>query len=295
MAFDYKKLKQNGIIRQADGDYFCLRLRSVGGNITTTSLAAIGRIAENYGEGTVHLTSRQGVEIPFVHQDQLDNALAAIQEAGLVTASCGPRVRTVTACQGTRVCRHGLIDTKSLAERIATHFNGAEAPHKFKIGVTGCPNNCLKAEENDVGIKGNAIVEWLEADCIQCGICKPICPVNAIDLTEGRITIDTERCIGCGGCAKLCPQKSFTLQTGYRISFGGLFGRQIATGTVLKPFVKSPDDVIQVITRALQFYRLYGKKGERFGKALQRVGINKLQEFLQDEQVELEQNRSVAL
>ena len=37
---------------------------------------------------------------------------------------------------------------------------GHDLPHKFKFGVTGCQNNCLKAEENDVGIKGAIRVNW---------------------------------------------------------------------------------------------------------------------------------------
>lgn len=50
-------------------------------------------------------------------------------------------------------------------------YPGRELPHKFKFGVTGCQNNCLKAEENDVGIKGGTIVEWKESACINCGLC----------------------------------------------------------------------------------------------------------------------------
>ena len=49
-----------------------------------------------------------------------------------------------------------MILQKKLDER----YFARELPHKFKFGVTGCQNNCLKAEENDVGIKGASIVEW---------------------------------------------------------------------------------------------------------------------------------------
>lgn len=50
-----------------------------------------------------------------------------------------------------------------------------ELPHKFKFGITGCQNNCLKSEENDLGIKGGIQVKWREEDCIQCGVCVKAC------------------------------------------------------------------------------------------------------------------------
>ena len=67
---------------------------------------------------------------------------------------CGPRVRTVTAVRVLRFVLAGCIDTYSLAKKLDEHYFGRELPHKFKFGVTGCQNNCLKAEENDIGIKG---------------------------------------------------------------------------------------------------------------------------------------------
>ena len=39
-----------------------------------------------------------------------------------------------------------------LAKELDDRYFARELPHKFKFGITGCQNNCLKAEENDVGI-----------------------------------------------------------------------------------------------------------------------------------------------
>ena len=60
-----------------------------------------------------------------------------------------------------------------------------ELPHKFKFGITGCQNNCLKSEENDLGIKGGIKVDWRESDCIGCGVCVKACRQNAITLKDG--------------------------------------------------------------------------------------------------------------
>jgi dissimilatory sulfite reductase (desulfoviridin) alpha/beta subunit len=51
-------------------------------------LHAISTLAERFGEGFVHLTTRQGVEIPHVSYENLVPLRAAIEEAGLRLASC---------------------------------------------------------------------------------------------------------------------------------------------------------------------------------------------------------------
>ena len=69
MAVDYATLKKGGFMRQKQKNNFSLRLRVVGGNLTAKQLAKIAEVSENYGDGYVHLTSRQSVEIPFVKLD----------------------------------------------------------------------------------------------------------------------------------------------------------------------------------------------------------------------------------
>ena len=96
------------------------------------------------------MTSRQGIEIPFIKVEELAEVKEALSKGGVGTGVCGPRVRTVTACQGSEVCPSGCIDTYTLAKELDERYFGRELPHKFKFGVTGCQNNCLKAEENAV-------------------------------------------------------------------------------------------------------------------------------------------------
>ena len=175
MAVDYATLKKGGFMRQKQKNNFSLRLRVVGGNLTAVQLVAIAEVAEKFGDGHVHLTSRQSVEIPFVKLDQIDAVKAALAKGGVEPGVCGPRVRTITACQGETICPSGCIDTYALAKELDERYFAKELPHKFKFGITGCQNNCLKSEENDLGIKGGIQVKWREEDCI---------PVH----TRGRLT-----------------------------------------------------------------------------------------------------------
>ena len=112
---DYKELKKGGFMRQKQKDCFAMRLKSVGGHFTAAQLGAVQQVAEKYGKGYVHLTSRQGIEIPYIKLQDIDEVKAALKAGGVEVGVCGPRVRTITACQGAATCPSGLIDTVKLA------------------------------------------------------------------------------------------------------------------------------------------------------------------------------------
>ena len=78
MAVDYAALKKGGFMRQKQKNNFSLRLQVVGGNLTAENLKKIAEVAEKYGDGHVHLTSRQSVEIPFVKLDDVEEVKAEL-------------------------------------------------------------------------------------------------------------------------------------------------------------------------------------------------------------------------
>ena len=103
MAVDYATLKKGGFMRQKQKGYFSLRIQVVGGNLTSENIRAVADVADKYGKGYVHMTSRQGVEIPFINFENIEEVRAALADGGVKPGVCGPRVRTVTACQGNEV------------------------------------------------------------------------------------------------------------------------------------------------------------------------------------------------
>ncbi|MBO6010051.1 MAG: hypothetical protein J6P70_06960, partial [Ruminobacter sp.] len=66
---NYALLKKGGFMRQKQKGYFSLRLQVVGGNLTAENIRTVSEVAEQYGHGYVHMTSRQGIEIPFIYVD----------------------------------------------------------------------------------------------------------------------------------------------------------------------------------------------------------------------------------
>ena len=69
----------------------------MGGNLTAENIKTVAEVAEKYGHGYVHMTSRQGVEIPFIAFEDIEKVRAELAKGGVKPGVCGPRVRTVTA------------------------------------------------------------------------------------------------------------------------------------------------------------------------------------------------------
>lgn len=269
---DYATLKKGGFMRQKQKDTFSLRLQVVGGALTAENLKKIAEVAEKYGDGHVHLTSRQSVEIPFIELNDVEDVKEELEKGGCKPGVCGPRVRTVTACQGSEICPSGNIDTFRIATILNERYFGRELPHKFKFGVTGCQNNCLKAEENDFGIKGALDVKWVEDKCISCGVCEKACRQDAITITDGKILVDYEKCNYCGRCAKACPTDAWDTQSAFIVSFGGLFGNTINKGETPLPLITSEEQLLRVADAAIQFFADYANSGERFKFTIDRKG-----------------------
>ncbi|MFZ3372926.1 MAG: 4Fe-4S binding protein, partial [Desulfitobacteriaceae bacterium] len=159
-----------------------------------------------------------------------------------------------------------------------------ELPHKFKFGVTGCSNNCLKAEENDLGVKGGIQPEWIAKSCSFCGLCEVVCPKKAIKVQkeDKQVQLDATKCNACGKCVKSCPLDAWGGKNGYILYFGGLFGNQVATGRQLLPIIYSEEILHRVVETTLRFFQRQGKQSERFGLTLDRVGWDSLENELQE-------------
>jgi dissimilatory sulfite reductase (desulfoviridin) alpha/beta subunit len=270
------ELKRVGIIGQKQKDYYLIRLRTIGGGMTSEELGVVSRVASKYGRGLVHLTTRQAVEIHNIYVDDLQPAREELERNGLVLGVCGPRGRGIVACPGAATCTSGIIETKELAAELDAVYLREQAPHKFKIGISGCPNNCSKPVENDIGIMGGVLPGWDKEACITCKLCVSICPAQAIENRERDFVLDTEKCILCGLCIRNCPSSAWTARkTGYTLYLGGTMGKMPRLGTRAKVLIETKEELTGYIRRAFDYYAAQGRKKERFGHTLDRIGVDK--------------------
>ena len=85
---DYAALKKGGFIRQKQKGFCSLRLAVVGGNLTAENIKTVAEVAEKYGHGYVHMTSRQGIEIPFIKVEDINEVKEELAKGGVGTGVC---------------------------------------------------------------------------------------------------------------------------------------------------------------------------------------------------------------
>lgn len=284
---DLAELKKIGMVQQKQKEYFALRLRAVGGDLTSAQLRKITEVADKYGRGELHLSTRQGIEIHNVHHTALENARMELETAGVYMGACGPRVRIIVACPGNSTCRWGIIDTKTPAKELDSKYFREDTPHKFKLAVTGCPHNCAKATENDIGVMGAILPAWRGDSCTDCGLCVSICPTSAIEkrsLADDKFiyVLLEDKCINCSICTSSCPADSWVVEKkGYNLFIGGTMGKIPRLGTLLKKLLDKPE-LDTLIERSLRYYQKNGRKKERFGHMIDRLGADKVKQELLD-------------
>lgn len=266
-------------------DRFNGRVITRNGKITAQECATVAEAARRFGSGEVAMTTRLTMEIqgvPFENIEPLRQFLK--EEAGLETGGTGAKVRPVTACKGT-TCQYGLIDTYALSEKIHERFyvgyHDVKLPHKFKIAVGGCPNNCMKPDLNDVGIVGQWVPQVKEELCKGCKLCEKECPMGMAKVADGKASINTQGCNHCGRCIRKCPFGAIQTQTaGYLVYLGGRWGKRTAVGRPLSVIISSEEEVLSLVEKCILLFKAYGQPKERFADTVTRLGFEKVQEML---------------
>ena len=274
-----KMVKSQGFLNSKDGT-FAVRVITVNGVLTAKQMANLVEVAEKFGNGKISFTSRLTVEIPGIKFQDIPAVKAHVAKEGMSTGGTGAKVRPVVSCKGT-VCQYGNIDTQGLAAKIHEEFykgwREVVLPHKFKIGVGGCPNNCVKPELNDLGVVGVKVPQFNAEKCRGCAKCAIVegCPMGAASIKDGKIQIDSNVCNHCGRCHKKCPFDVFeTATAGYKVCIGGRWGKKTAQGKPLSKIFTSEEEVLEVIDKAICLFRDEGLKGERFADTINRLGFD---------------------
>ena len=289
-AEQIKAVKGLGFLHCKGTNNFNCRVITGNGKLNNAHMRRIAEAAEKFGNGDAALTTRLTVEIQGVPYENIPKIREYLAEAGLSTGGTGSKVRPVVSCKGT-TCQYGLYDTLGFAEKIHKTFyegwHGVELPHKFKIALGGCPNNCVKPSLNDFGIIGQRVPAFEAEKCRVCKTCavEKNCPIGAARLTEQGLVIDGEKCNHCGRCVGKCPFKALEKGTyGYRVYIGGRWGKKVAEGRPLSRLFTSEEEVMAVLEKALLLFRDQGRSGERFADTIARLGFDNVEaQLLSDE------------
>lgn len=288
-AEEKKALKGRGVILNRDKETFIARVITEDSTLTSAQMEHLAEAARRYGDGRVAMTVRMTVEIQGISYENIEPMTQFLAQAGLYTGGTGNRVRPIVPCKGT-VCVHGLIDTQALARELhETFYKGwynVTLPHKFKIGVGGCPNNCIKPGLNDFGIMGQRVPRYDPEKCRACKVCNVAvnCPMKicAKDEQDGRMVCRTVECTKCGKCIDACPFHAVEEEVvGYKIMVGGIWGKRQRMATAL-PGVYTKEELFSILERTLTIWKEQGTPGERFGLFLDRIGVDKFLALLEE-------------
>lgn len=278
---EIKRVKGLGFLQDKRyPDVFNARVITRNGRITTDEHRAIAEAADRFGSGQVAMTTRLTMEIQGVRYENIQPLTDFLSAYGLTTGGTGALVRPVVSCKGT-TCQYGLIDTYALSEKIHERFyvgyHNMPLPHKFKIAVGGCPNNCVKPDLNDLGVVGQRVPVPDTEKCRGCKKCQieKNCPIHAAKLEDGKISIDPDACNHCGRCKGKCPFGAVEeYREGYKILIGGRWGKKTACGRPLPRLFTTEEEVMTVIDRAILLFREEGIAGERFADTVARLGFD---------------------
>ena len=288
-AEEVTRVKGLGCLRdKMTPDCFNVRVLTRNGFVSAEEAAALAEAARRFGSGRLAFTTRQTVEIQTVSFENIEPMRAFLAQYGLQTGGTGPKVRPVVACKGT-TCQYGLIDTYELSRKIHTLFyegyHHVKLPHKFKIAVGGCPNNCVKPDLNDLGIVGQRVLKRDLDLCRGCRKCQieAACPIKIAQVADGRLV--TDGCNNCGRCVGKCPfHVCDGYVDGYKVCIGGRWGKRVAQGQALEMIFTSEEEVLAVVEKAILLFKEQGIAGERFADTIHRLGFENVQaQLLSDE------------
>ncbi|MGA2179151.1 MAG: nitrite/sulfite reductase [Verrucomicrobiota bacterium] len=145
-----------GIYEQRENGTYMLRVRFPAGGVTPSRLRRLGEVSAKFGNGLLHITTRQEFQIHRVPLDSIIPALRLLAKAGLSTKGGGGNtVRNITACVDSGVCRDEVFDVTPYAvattERLLADPLSLQLPRKYKIAFAACNQDCSGATVHDVG------------------------------------------------------------------------------------------------------------------------------------------------
>lgn len=143
---------EKGVIIQRDKQTYAVAPHIPCGVVKPNTLRKLADVAEKYGVAAPKITSAARIAIVGLKEEDVDNIWSELgMQPGAAVGLC---VRSIKACPGTTFCKRGIQDSLSLGMKLDEKYHGLELPAKFKLGVSGCPNQCAETCIKDIGLVG---------------------------------------------------------------------------------------------------------------------------------------------
>lgn len=278
MDINTKVLKKNAFRVTKERGKTAIRIRVPGGHMEAKHFAILQKVAEEYGDGTVHITTRQGFELPGIDMKNIPKINELIQPVieGLEINQVDPNTgypasgtRNVSACIGNNVCPFANYNTSAFAQKIEK----AIFPNNrhVKVALTGCPNDCIKSRMHDFGIIGMTEPQYDSYRCISCQACVKNCQkraTGALTFENFKVVRDHSKCIGCGECVGKCPTGAWTRsdEKYFKLVIMGRTGKK--NPRLAQDFITWVDEesIIKIILNTYDYIEEYIEKDAPLGK-----------------------------
>jgi len=145
-----------GIYEQRQSGQHMVRAKVPGGRLNLDQARAIATANSDFAGGDIHVTTRQGVQVYFVTQDNLGHLLESFSHGGVSTREAsGNTFRAITACPHAGFCAEQHVDAADVAARLTQNLLRnplvQHMPRKFKSSVSGCERDCGFTHIDDLG------------------------------------------------------------------------------------------------------------------------------------------------
>ena len=135
-----------------------VRIKIPFGGLSPDQMEVLADLAEEYSDEVIHITTRQDVQLHYVHIEDTPDLMRRLAAVGITTReACGNSVRNVTACPLAGVCRDETFDVTPYAQAcmrfLLGHPDTQDFGRKFKVAFSGCRQHaCGLVSMHDLGV-----------------------------------------------------------------------------------------------------------------------------------------------
>lgn len=144
---------------ELEDEFFMLRIRIDGGQLTIDQLRAIAEVSTTFGRGTADLTDRQNIQLHWIRIEDVPAIWQRLEAVGLqTTEACGDTPRVILGSPVAGIAADEIIDGTPAVEEITRRYVGSpefsNLPRKYKSAISGSPRQDVFHEVNDISFVG---------------------------------------------------------------------------------------------------------------------------------------------